>query len=80
MYAGHGMTETELFINILRFLVPTFILPIGTAVITMLLDRRPIRPMLKGLICYPVFMGTWLVINFKCHFLLFSLFKYSSLL
>ena len=68
MYAGHGMTETELFINILRFLVPTFILPIGTAVITMLLDRRPIKPMLKGLICYPVFMGTWLVINFKCLF------------
>lgn len=68
MYAGHGMTETELIINILRYLIPTFLLPIGTATIVMLLDRRPIKPMLKGLVCYPLFMGTWLLINFKCLF------------
>ena len=68
MYAGNGMTGTELVINILRYLVPTFLLPIGTAVIVMLLDRRPIKPMIKGLMCYPLFMGSWLVINFKCLF------------
>ena len=43
-------------------------LPIGTALIVMLLDRRPIKPMLKGLACYPLFMGSWLLINFKCLF------------
>ncbi len=68
MYAGEGMTEYELIINILRYLIPTFLLPIGTAVIVMLLDRRPIKPMLKGLACYPLFMGSWLLINFKCLF------------
>ncbi len=68
MYAGDGMTETELMMNILKYLIPTFLLPIGTAVIAMLLDRRPIKPMLKGLACYPLFMGSWLVINFKCLF------------
>lgn len=68
MYAGEGMTQTELVINILRYLVPTFILPIGTALIVMALDRRPIKPMLKGLACYPLFMGSWLIINFKCLF------------
>ena len=68
MYAGNGMTEAELIINILRFLIPTFLLPIGTAIIVMLLDRRPIKPMLKGLVCYPLFMGSWLLINFKCLF------------
>ncbi len=68
MYAGNGMTETELIINILRYLVPTFLLPIGTALIVMLLDRRPIKPMLRGLACYPLFMGSWLLINFKCLF------------
>ena len=68
MYAGQGMTETELFINILRYLLPTFLLPVLTAVIAMFLDRRPIRPMLKGLMCYPLFMGSWLLINFKCLF------------
>ena len=68
MYAGNGMTDEELVINIVKFLVPTFLLPIGTAVIAMLLDRRPIKPMIKGLICYPLFMGSWLLINFKCLF------------
>ncbi len=68
MYAGNGMTKLELIINIARYLIPTFLLPIGTAVIVMLLDRRPIKPMLKGLACYPLFMGSWLLINFKCLF------------
>ena len=68
MYAGNGMTEAELLVNILRYLLPTFLLPIGTAVIVMLLDRRPIKPMIKGLACYPLFMGSWLLINFKCLF------------
>lgn len=68
MYAGNGMTEAELLMNILRYLVPTFLLPIGTALIVMLLDRRPIKPMAKGLLCYPLFMGSWLLINFKCLF------------
>ncbi len=68
MYAGQGMTETELIINILRYLVPTFILPILTAALVMWLDGRPIKPMFKGLLCYPLFMGSWLLINFKCLF------------
>lgn len=68
MYAGDGMTQAELIINILRYLIPTFLLPIGTAAIAMFLDKRPIKPMLKGLACYPLFMGSWLLINFKCLF------------
>lgn len=68
MYAGNGMTETELILNLLRYLIPTFLLPIGTAVIAMVLDKRPIKPMLKGLLCYPLFMGSWILINFKCLF------------
>lgn len=68
MYAGNGMTELELILNIARYLIPTFLLPIGTAVVVMLLDRRPIKPMLRGLVCYPLFMGSWLLINFRCLF------------
>ena len=68
MYAGDAMTNAELMENILKYLIPTFLLPIGTAVIAMLLDGRAIKPMLKGLICYPLFMGSWLLINFKCLF------------
>ena len=68
MYAGNGMTNVELIINILRYVIPTFLLPIGTAVLIMWLDKRPIKPMIKGLLCYPLFLGSWLLINFKCLF------------
>ncbi len=68
MYAGNGMTTPELVINILRYVIPTFLLPIGTAVLIMWLDKRPIKPMVKGLLCYPLFLGSWLLINFKCLF------------
>lgn len=68
MYGASQMTEAELVINIFRYLIPTFLLPIGTAVIAMYLDRRPIKPMIKGLFSYPLFMGSWLLINFKCLF------------
>ena len=68
MYAAQAMTNVELIINILRYLIPTLLLPIGTALLAMLLDKKPIKPMLKGLLCYPLFMGTWVIINIKCLF------------
>ena len=34
----------------------------------MILDKRPIRPMLKGLLYYPLFLGSWILINLKCLF------------
>ena len=68
MYLAKGMTGAELLINILRYLIPTFILPILTAVLIMILDKKPIKPMIKGLIFYPLFLGSWLLINFKCLF------------
>ena len=68
IYAGNGMTQTELIINILRYLVPTFVFPSLTAAFVMYLDGKPIKPMIKGFFTYPLFMGSWLLINFKCLF------------
>ena len=34
----------------------------------MVLEKKPIKPMIKGLLCYPAFMGTWVIINLKCLF------------
>ena len=68
MYIGNGMTLQELILNLLRYLIPTFILPIITAIFIMILDKKPIKPMWKGLIFYPLFLGSWLLINFKCLF------------
>lgn len=68
MYFSNGMSTLDLFINCLRYLLPTFLLPIITAIMIMILDKKPIRPMIKGLALYPLFLGSWLLINFKCLF------------
>ena len=68
IYLAHAMTGVDLLINIAKYIIPTFFLPIVTALITMYLEKKPIRPMLKWLIYYPLFIGSWLVINFKCLF------------
>ena len=68
IYAMDGMTQVELVINILRYLIPTFVLPSLTAAFVMWIDGKPIKPMIKGLFTYPLFMGSWLLINFKCLF------------
>ena len=68
LYAVDGMTQTELTWNILKYLIPTFVLPSFTAAFAMFLDGKPIKPMIKGLFTYPLFMGSWLLINFKCLF------------
>ena len=65
MYFANGMTAQELLINCLRYLIPTFLLPILTAILIMVLDKKPIKPMLKGLIFYPLFLGSWLLISKK---------------
>ncbi len=68
IYAAQGMTTMELVINVLRYLIPTFLFPILTAILIMAMDKRPIKPMIKGLLFYPLFLGSWLLINFKCLF------------
>ena len=67
-YLADAMTTQELLINIVKYIVPTFFLPIATAVFTMYLEKKPIKPMAKWLIYYPLFLGSWLAINFKCLF------------
>ena len=68
IYAADAMTAIELLSNIVRYIVPTFFMPIATAIFTMYLEKKPIKPMVKWLIYYPLFLGSWLLINFKCLF------------
>lgn len=66
MYVGAEMEFADLIWNYARYLIATFLLPIGTATIVMLLDKRDIKSMAWGLLCYPIFMGSWILINIKC--------------
>ncbi len=68
VYLSKQMSSAEFIINILRYVIPTFVIPIFTAIIIMIIDKKPIKKMWKGLVMYPVFLGSWLVINFKCLF------------
>ena len=68
LYVGHTLTGFELLLSYVRYIIPTFLLPIITAVLIMKLEHKEVKPMIKGLICYPLFLGSWLAINFKCLF------------
>ncbi len=69
MYNAESITTAELIKNLVFYLVPTFILPILVGMFAMWLDGRKIKPMAKGLLCYPLFLLTWICINFKCLFI-----------
>ncbi len=66
IFATGGMTGVELLFNYGKYLFATFLLPIVTALIILILDRRPVKPMIKGLLAYPLFLGSWILINLKC--------------
>ena len=68
IYLADNMSTAELLINIVKYLIPTFIMPILSAIFTMYLEKKPIKPMAKWFLYYPLFLGSWLVINFKCLF------------
>lgn len=68
VYIGNGTSAEGLIISYIRYIVPTFLLPIPTAMLIMKMEHKKIKPMLKGLLLYPLFLGSWLLINFKCLF------------
>ena len=68
IYLLDSMTKIQLIINLLKFVIPTLFIPIFTALLTMYIEKKPIKPMLKWTLFYPLFMGSWLLINLKCLF------------
>ena len=66
LYLGAEMTFAELLGNYSRYLIATFILPAITGTAIMALDKREIKPMIFGILCYPLFLGSWILINLKC--------------
>ena len=65
IFSGNGMTSAELVWSIGKYVVATFLLTPVTAAFTMILDKRKLKPMLKGLLCYPLFLGSWILINIQ---------------
>lgn len=66
LFVGNEMTTVDLIGNFARYFASTFIVPIIIAVVILKLDKRDIKSMWFGLLCYPLFMGSWILINIKC--------------
>lgn len=68
LYLGAQMTLMDLIGNFARYLIATFILPILTSIAIIILDKKDLKSMWFGLLCYPLFLGSWILINIKCLF------------
>lgn len=66
IFLADGMTLSALIFNYAKYLIATLIVPIFTAIFVMIIEKKPIRKMYKGIIMFPIFMGSWLLINLKC--------------
>jgi len=66
LYLGEEMTFAELMWQFAKYGIATFIMPIIVSILIMKLDGRKIKPMIGGLLCYPLFLGSWILINIKC--------------
>ena len=68
LFATGEMETVDFVIQILKYIIPTVLVLPFMGMVVMYLEKKPIKPMLKGLFLYPVFMGSWLLINIKCLF------------
>ncbi len=68
LFATGEMDSIDFLIQILKYIVPTVLVLPFMGFVVMYLEKKKIKPMLKGLFLFPVFMGSWLLINVKCLF------------
>ena len=68
LFATGAMSGLDFVIQLLKYVIPTVLVLPFMGLVVMYLEKKPINPMLKGLVLYPVFMGSWLLINIKCLF------------
>ena len=66
LYTGGEMTKIDLIWSFAKYGISTFITPIIISIIIMKLDKRDVKSMWFGILCYPLFMGSWILINIKC--------------
>ncbi len=66
IYFAGEMNIWELLFNYGKYIFSTFIVPIITAIFVMLIEKKPMKKMVKGILLFPVFMGSWIIINIKC--------------
>ena len=64
LYLMSQMTFGLMLWNVVKYLLLAYVLLIFTAIVTLVVEKRSIKKMLKGIITYPIFMASWVVVNF----------------
>ena len=66
LFATGAMSGLDFTIQMLKYIIPTLLVLPFMGLVVLYLEKKPIKPMIKGLLTYPIFMGSWLLINIKC--------------
>ena len=64
LYLMSQMTFGLMLLNILGYVVLGYALLVITALVTLFIEKRSIKKMLKGIVTFPIFMASWQVSNF----------------
>ena len=68
LFATGAMSGLDFTIQMLKYIIPTLLVLPFMGLVVLYLEKKPIKLMIKGLLTYPIFMGSWLLINIKCLF------------
>ena len=68
MWLAEQMTFSKMLLYVLGMLGMGYLAFALSAVMILIMDKRPIKKMIKGVIMYPIFMASWSILNFACLF------------
>ena len=68
LFATGAMSGLDFTIQMLKYIIPTLLVLPFMGLVVLYLEKKPIKQMIKGVLTYPIFMGSWLLINIKCLF------------
>lgn len=68
LFVTGSMATPEFIWQMIKYIVPTVLILPFMGLMVLCLEKKPVKPMIKGLITFPIFMGSWLLINIKCLF------------
>lgn len=68
LYLIGQMGITDLSINMFLYFFTIIIMPLLGAIITVIFERKSFKKLWKGILGFPMFMLSWLIINIKCMF------------
>lgn len=67
-YLMSQMTFGLMILNLIQYFAMGYAILALTAIVVLIVEKRSIKKMFKGVLMYPIFMFSWIIINFVCLF------------